>query len=208
MDYLRSIDVFSYILHLYTSNPFYLFMLKEKKSFFERLAGSISVEDEDDSVDFMSPLPQDEPEEEVPIKHVGSKTTVATGAARPKHMVTEEEPEEDVEIEEGELSVDVYQTNTEIIIEAMVAGVKPEDLHLSITRDMVTIKGRRDGNTSVNHDDYFYKELYWGTFTRTILLPHEVEIEEAEAVEKHGLLIIRLPKVDKARQTKLKVKSI
>ena len=115
-------------------------------------------------------------------------------------------PEEDME--EGELSVDVYQTSSEIIIEAMVAGVKPEDLHLSITRDMVTIKGRRDGNTQISDDDYFYKELYWGTFSRTILLPHEVEIEEAEAVEKHGLLIVRMPKVDKARQTKLKIKSI
>ena len=183
-------------------------MLKEKKSFFERLAGSISVEDEDDHIDFAPPQ-SDEPEEEVPIKHVGSTKSVATQQmARPKHHVVEDEPEEEVDMEEGELSVDVYQTASEIIIEAMVAGVKPEDLHLSITRDMVTIKGRRDGNTQVNHDDYFYKELYWGTFTRTILLPHEVEIEEAEAVEKHGLLIIRLPKVDKARQTKLKVKSI
>ena len=183
-------------------------MLKEKKSFFERLAGSISVEDEDDQIDFVPEQSDDEPEEEVPIKHVGSKSAVTQQMARPKHHVVEEETDPEVEMEEGELSVDVYQTATEIIIEAMVAGVKPEDLHLSITRDMVTIKGRRDGNTQVNHDDYFYKELYWGTFTRTILLPHEVEIEEAEAVEKHGLLIIRLPKVDKARQTKLKVKSI
>ena len=182
-------------------------MLKEKKSFFERLAGSISVEDEDDQIDFIGDQADNE-QEELPIKHVGSKpTALTTQAARPKHHIVEEETDEP-EMEEGELSVDVYQTGTEIIIEAMVAGVKPEDLHLSITRDMVTIKGRRDGNTQVNHDDYFYKELYWGTFTRTILLPHEVEIEEAEAVEKHGLLIIRLPKVDKARQTKLKVKSI
>jgi HSP20 family protein len=184
-------------------------MLKEKKSFFERLAGSISVEDEDDQVDFTPEQDDEELEEEVPIKHVPSKTPVSTQMARPKHHVVEEDTEDaEASMEEGELSVDVYQTGTEIIIEAMVAGVKPEDLHLSITRDMVTIKGRRDGNTQVNHDDYFYKELYWGTFTRTILLPHEVEIEEAEAVEKHGLLIIRLPKVDKARQTKLKVKSI
>jgi HSP20 family protein len=182
-------------------------MLKEKKSFFERLAGSISVEDEEDQIDFTPEIADDEPEEEVPIKHVGSRSQAPVTPTRQKHVVVDEDTEE-VEMEEGELSVDVYQTNTEIIIEAMVAGVKPEDLHLSITRDMVTIKGRRDGNTQVNHDDYFYKELYWGTFTRTILLPHEVEIEEAEAVEKHGLLIIRLPKVDKARQTKLKVKSI
>ena len=181
-------------------------MLKEKKSFFERLAGSISVDDEDE-LDFV----QEEQEmEEVPIKHVGKKAEIpATRATKPRHLSLDEDMEEvDPDMEEGELSVDVYQTGTEIIIEAMVAGVKPEDLHLSITRDMVTIKGRRDGNTQVTHDDYFYKELYWGTFTRTILLPHEVEIEEAEAVEKHGLLIIRLPKVDKARQTKLKVKSI
>ncbi|MEN9881306.1 MAG: hypothetical protein RLZZ308_489 [Candidatus Parcubacteria bacterium] len=189
-------------------------MLKEKKSFFERLAGSISIEDEDEQLDF-SPEMEDEPEEEVPIKHVSpqsrSQAVPHITKSRIHHTPTiEEEPlaEEEEELEEGELSVDVYQTQSEIIIEAMVAGVKPEDLHISITRDMVTVKGRRDGNTQVSHDDYFYKELYWGTFTRTILLPHEVEIEEAEAVEKHGLLIIRLPKVDKARQTKLKVKSI
>jgi HSP20 family molecular chaperone IbpA len=180
-------------------------MLKEKKSFFERLAGSISVDDEDE-LDFVPE--EEEMEEEVPIKHVGKKSEMPAMPKARQHVAHIEDDEDDLGMEEGELSVDVYQTSNEIIIEAMVAGVKPEDLHLSITRDMVTIKGRRDGNTQVTHDDYFYKELYWGSFTRTILLPHEVEIEEAEAVEKHGLLIIRLPKVDKARQTKLKVKSI
>jgi HSP20 family protein len=187
-------------------------MLKEKKSFFERLAGSINIEDEDEQLDFTPEV--DEPmEEEVPVRSAPQRAQATPHVAKTRiHHVpsVEEEPieEQEEELEEGELSVDVYQTQNEIIIEAMVAGVKPEDLHLSITRDMVTIKGRRDGNTSVGHDDYFYKELYWGVFSRTILLPHEVEIEEAEAVEKHGLLIIRLPKIDKARQTKLKVKSI
>lgn len=179
-------------------------MLKEKKSFFERLAGSISVDDEDE-IDF---IPEDQDEEElVPVKPATKRAEASMVKTR-THVNRIVEDEDEAEMEEGELSVDVYQTSNEIIIEAMVAGVKPEDLHLSITRDMVTIKGRRDGNTQVTHDDYFYKELYWGSFTRTILLPHEVEIEEAEAVEKHGLLIIRLPKLDKARQAKLKVKSI
>jgi HSP20 family protein len=183
-------------------------MLKEKKSFFERLAGSISVDDDDEPVNISNRIEEDEEVEDFPIKHSPSKKKedLPISKARPTRIMSDEE--EEMDPEEGELSVDVYQTPTEIIIEAMVAGVKPEDLHLSITRDMVTIKGRRDGNTQVSGDDYFYKELYWGTFTRTILLPHEVEIEEAEAVEKHGLLIIRLPKIDKARQTKLKVKSI
>ncbi len=186
-------------------------MLKEKKSFFERLAGSISVDDEDDNLNF--PVEEQEDDaEEVPVKHATRRPEpqpLPVSKAKSRHLPLDEDMEEvDPDMEEGELSVDVYQTANEIIIEAMVAGVKPEDLHLSITRDMVTIKGRRDGNTQVTHDDYFYKELYWGSFTRTILLPHEVEIEEAEAVEKHGLLIIRLPKVDKARQAKIRVKSI
>ena len=168
-------------------------MSKEKKSFFERLAGSVMVEDND---------PEEE-EMEVEIDRRSSKKFNEAERAI-SSIGTQTEFEE----EDGELSVDVYQTQNEIIIEAMLAGVKPEDLQISITRDMVTIKGRRDGNTQISEDDYFYRELYWGSFSRSILLPHEIEIENVEAVEKHGLLIIRLPKVDKARQAKVKVKSI
>ena len=108
---------------------------------------------------------------------------------------------------EGELSVDVYQTPTHIIIRAMIAGVKPEDLDVSITRDMVTIRGKREQHSEGTAGDFFFQELYWGSFARTIVLPQEVEIEEAEATEKHGLLVIRLPKMDKGRQAKLKVRS-
>jgi len=167
-------------------------MSKDKKSFFERLAGSVMVEDNDKD---------EEVEIEVDrksVKKFNEGEKIISGLHR----------EEEFEEEDGELSVDVYQTQNEIIIEAMLAGVKPEDLQISITRDMVTIKGRRDGNTQISDDDYFYRELYWGSFSRSILLPHEIEIESVEAVEKHGLLIVRLPKVDKARQAKVKVKSI
>ena len=108
--------------------------------------------------------------------------------------------------EEGELTIDVYQTPTEIIIKSMVAGVKPEDLDISIMRDMVTLKGKRETERFVKDEDYYHRELYWGSFSRTIMLPAEVEVDEAEAVEKHGLLIIRLPKLDKNRQTRLRVK--
>lgn len=112
----------------------------------------------------------------------------------------------DEEETEGELTVDVYQTPSEIVIKSMVAGVKPEDLDISITRDMVTIKGKRETERFVKEEDYYHQELYWGSFSRTIMLPSEVEVEEADAVEKHGLLIIRLPKIDKNKQTRLKVK--
>jgi HSP20 family protein len=115
-----------------------------------------------------------------------------------------QQAEDDVE---GQLTVDVYQTADEIIIKAIVAGVRPEDLDVSITRDMVTIRGKREDLHEVSDENYFYRELYWGSFSRTILLPQEVEVEEAEAIEKHGLLTLRLPKIDKAKQTKLKVKA-
>jgi HSP20 family molecular chaperone IbpA len=108
---------------------------------------------------------------------------------------------------DGELAVDVHQTPTHIIIRAMIAGVKPEDLDVSITRDMVTIRGKRERMVEGQSGDFFFQELYWGSFSRTIVLPQEVEIEEAEASEKHGLLTIKLPKVDKGRAAKLKVKS-
>lgn len=169
-------------------------MSKDKRSFFERLAGSVMVEDTD--------LDEEDEFEEEEEERNTKKISMSERNASLSHS------EENFEDEDGELSVDVYQTPNEIIIEAMLAGVKPEDLQISITRDMVTIKGRRDGNTQISEDDYFYRELYWGSFSRSILLPHEIEIESVEAVEKHGLLIIRLPKIDKARQAKVKVKSI
>lgn len=121
-----------------------------------------------------------------------------------------DEIEEDslmTEEEEGQLAVDMFQTPSDIIVKTMVAGVKPEDLDISITRDMVTIHGRRMESSEVNDGDFFHKELYWGAFSRTIVLPAEIEIEEAEAKEQHGLLTLTLPKIDKNRQSKLKVKT-
>lgn len=153
-----------------------------KRSFFERLIGSVK---------------DDESENEISI------------SAEPRGKIKKTEKESWIEEnnEEGQLTVDVYQTPDEIIVKAMIAGVKPEDLDISITRDMVTIKGKREESREANDGDYFTKELYWGVFSRTILLPQEIEVEASEATEKHGLLIIKLPKVDKGRQAKLKVKS-
>jgi len=113
----------------------------------------------------------------------------------------------DEESIDGELPVDVYNHENEIIIKTMVAGIRPESLDIDITRSMVSVKGTRESATEVDEKDYYHKELYWGTFARTITLPEEIDVEEAEATEKNGLLTIRLPKIDKAKQNKLKVKS-
>jgi HSP20 family protein len=154
--------------------------MSTKRSFFERLTGSVPADEAFDEV-------------ELPI------TT--------PHMRPAPEPLPSMELD-GELTVDVYETPSEIVIKTMVAGVRPEDLDIQITRDMVTVKGRRESERLIREEDYLHRELYWGSFSRSISLPVEVEIEEAEAIEKHGLLIIKLPKLDKSRQTKLKVKNI
>ena len=112
------------------------------------------------------------------------------------------------ENEEAELSVDMYQTPTSIVVQAMVAGVKPEDLDLSIARDIITIRGKREENRNIDEENYFNKELYWGRFSRTISLPAEVEPEEVEAIEKHGLITIKIQKLDKEKKSNVKVKSI
>jgi len=119
----------------------------------------------------------------------------------------EEEIKESGDDTEGQLTIDMYQTSSDIIIKTMVAGVKPEDLDISITRDLVTIKGKREEGRAEIGDDYFHRELYWGSFSRTIILPQEVDVEESEATNKNGLLIMKLPILDKNRQTKLKIKS-
>lgn len=158
--------------------------MKDKRSFFERLTGTVNPQDSD----------QDEVVEErrLPVKGTGRRSAP---------VIEESVPEE------GELTVDVYQTPDDIMIKTIVAGVRPEDLDISITRDMVTVRGSRQESNEVNSGDYFHRELYWGSFSRTILLPQEIDVDASEASEKHGLLTLRLPKMDKSRQTKLKVRS-
>ncbi len=107
----------------------------------------------------------------------------------------------------GELAVDVYQTDAAIVIKALIAGVQPNTVDISLTREMLTISGSRQDEREVEEDNYFQRELYWGSFTRTILLPEEVDVDLAEASEKHGILMIRLPKVNKKKEMKLKVRS-
>ena len=114
---------------------------------------------------------------------------------------------EEGETEEGELPIDMYHTSDAIVIRALVAGVSPNDLDISITRDVVTINGAREEVTEVDDEFYFHRELFWGRFTRKIVLPEEIIIDEAEAKEKHGLLEIVLPQLDKDRSTQIKVKS-
>jgi HSP20 family protein len=160
-------------------------MAKEnKKSFFERLTGTIKIDDERDI----------EEEEDTSYNLPHERT------AHKHQEWLADEPSV------GELPVDVYQTPTHILVKTIVAGVRPDDLDISISRDMVTVKGHREEVKEVSEADYFHKELYWGSFSRTIMLPEEIEVEEAEAAAKDGMLTIKLPKINKQKQAKLKVR--
>lgn len=152
--------------------------MQNKRSFFERLTGAVRLDEE-----------TQQPEE----RHAFEAATV-------KPNIFEEKDEE------AQLTVDVYRTPSEIIIKTMVAGVKPDDLDVSITRDAVTIRGKRSEDSTVSSDEYFHRELYWGSFARSITLPEEIDVDQAEAVERHGMLVLHLPKLDKNRQARLRVK--
>jgi len=158
-------------------------MEPKKRSFFERLTGSVRFDDAEEV----------EQKKVVPVNGKNGK-----GAG---NWMEEEN-------EEAELAIDVYQTPTDIIVQTMVAGVRPEDLEITIARDMITVRGKREESRTISEENYFSKELYWGKFSRTVMLPQEVEPEEVEATEKHGLLTIRLQKVDKEKKNQIKVKSI
>ncbi len=172
-------------------------MSKHSGSFFERLTGNINIHDETDDEDFgaiIENVDEEETEEIIPEKK------------ERKSKKKEEKSWIEEASEEGQLSVDMFQNPTEIIIKAMLAGVKAEDLDVSIDQDAITLRGSRKSEREVEEDNYYYKELYWGDFSRTILLPQEVDPENAEASMKNGLLVIKLPKLKKDRSQKLKIK--
>jgi len=84
----------------------------------------------------------------------------------------------DTNSDEGQLTVDVYQTDSEIVIKSTIAGVKSDSLDISITNDILTIKGKREKDEEVKPENYYYQELYWGPFSRSIILPVDVESEK------------------------------
>ena len=163
----------------------------KKPSFLERLTGGVNADEVDEVLDGEEMMDEEGAVDEV----FDDEESEWHGQEAP------DDPQE------GELPVDMYQTGDAVVIRALVAGVSPEDLDIAITRDMVTIKGLREEMQEAPDDDYYHRELFWGSFSRTLILPEEVLIDEAEAQEKHGLLEIRLPKVDKDRSARLKVKS-
>lgn len=171
--------------------------MPKKPSFLERLTGSVKL-DKGRNTDF------DDEDQEFSNRGMMDDSDLAAPEEEKGAGMWSQDRDNDPE---GELPIDMYPTRDAIVIRALVAGVNPEDLDISITRDMVTLKGKRSEVQEVPDDEYYHHELFWGSFSRTILLPEEIVIDEAEAKEKHGLLEIILPKLDKERSARLTVRS-
>jgi len=171
-----------------------------KIPFLDRLTGAITPDDYDDLFESDSVNSKNKSDDELNVHQYDDDDDSA-----PENGEEKAWPQDEPEL--GELAVDVYQTDDEIVLKALVAGVTPSNLDISLTRDMVVITGNREEHKEAEDDSFYFQELYWGSFTRTVLLPEEIDVDSSAASENHGILIIRMPKVNKERKTKLKVKS-
>lgn len=106
---------------------------------------------------------------------------------------------------EGQLSIDVYQQNDKLVVKSTIAGVKPEDLEIFIHNDLLTIRGKRNQEVQEQGADYLYKECYWGGFSRSIILPFEVQVDKVQAALKNGVLTIIMPKAPKSKMVPINV---
>ena len=108
---------------------------------------------------------------------------------------------------EGQLAVDVFQTEDDLVIQSTIAGVRGDDLDVAIEGDKVTIRGKREKPTKDEKINYFYQECYWGPFSREIILPVEIDPSRATALFKEGVLIIRMPKIAREKKRKIAIRT-
>ena len=190
---------------------------KEKTSFFGKIMGG-SVTDHVKNVQPVSQMTQPEPEElmeaeelvaEEPEEIIEEQEVVVEETPAPARSVAVKETSEEWMSDfEGQLNIDMYQTKDNVIIKSTIAGVRPEDIDINVANDMVTIKGSRKKEEAIAQDDYFYQECYWGNFSRSVIVPVDIDSENIEADLKDGILTVVVPKAAKAKTKKVKVKGL
>jgi HSP20 family protein len=174
--------------------------MKTKRSFFEKITGAKEIdENEPRSMNIFA----DESEEELTMPT--SRPSVPS-FAQPEETWGMSTAAASATDAEGQLTIDVYQTENDVVIKSTIAGVKPEDLDVSINNDMVTIRGERKNEEEVTGENYYYQECYWGSFSRSVVMPTDIIPEKAEASLKNGILTIRLPKAATNKVKKIQVR--
>ena len=192
---------------------------KERASFFGKIMGGSVTEDDVqprvsqtviqqpdmEAEELSEDVEEESPVEEVIIEEQVSSTPAAPMASKNEGSNGNEEWMSDFE---GQLNIDMYQTKDNVIIKSTIAGVKPEDIDITVANDMVTVKGSRKKEEVIAQDDYFYQECYWGNFSRSVIIPVDIESENIEADLKDGILTVIIPKAAKAKTKKVKVKGL
>lgn len=179
-------------------------MPKVKRSFFEKITGSRKMDEdnryEEEKYTPSSPIYTQNEDMEM---FVGSRNDQNENE-QPESYPQEATPQQ--EDGEGQLTIDVYQTENDVVIKSTIAGVKPEDLDVSISNDMLTIRGERRQEEEIHEENYYYQECYWGNFSRSVILPVDVIADKIEASMKNGILTIKMPKADSTRSKKIQVR--
>ncbi|HUC01893.1 MAG TPA: Hsp20/alpha crystallin family protein [Candidatus Paceibacterota bacterium] len=174
-----------------------MIMNSEDEKFFEDLSGAKTEADGEYDVEL------------VKASNGAIASRASAPALQPKMIRTKDEREGELWNDgepEGQLTVDVYQTPNDIVVESAIAGVAPDDIDVDVTTDSISIRGSRKREKTVRDEDYLYQECYWGKFGRSIILPQEVDPEAATVKFKNGILTVTLPKANKKKTRKLKVR--
>ena len=183
---------------------------KEKTSFFGKIMGG-SVTEEGPVMHAVSQMQNAVLEAEELASEDDAdeqELVVEEEAAEAPRQAAKEGNEEWLNDFEGQLNIDMYQTKDNVIIKSTIAGVRPEDIDITVANDMVTIKGARKKEENIVTDDYFYQECYWGNFSRSVIIPVDIDSESIEADLKDGILTVIIPKAAKAKTKKVKVKGM
>ena len=163
-------------------------------SFFEKLKGGAQKKEAKEEE-----IKEEEVKEEVKVESKPKKKTKKVKVA------AKEKPREWPE-QGGQLAIDVYQTDSYIVIQAPIAGVTKEEIDIAIENDVVTIKGKREEPSENEEKNYFYQECYWGPFSREIILPDEGDPSRTEATMEEGVLILKIPRIQRGRTKKIQIK--
>ena len=107
---------------------------------------------------------------------------------------------------DDDLQINLIDIGEALVAQALVPGVDESKIEIDLNREMLTITAGSNEHCIQKDGDYLYEELSFGSFSRSILLPAEVEVEDAKAEVKDGVLTIDMPKIDKAAHKKLSVK--
>lgn len=166
----------------------------------EELEDDDQLLEDDEEVDY-----EDEEEDEAE-----DSPAPAAPAVKPAQVTTpiSKQDEDWMTDYEGALNIDMYQTKDNVIIKSTIAGVRPDDIDITVANDMVTISGSRKREEKISDDDYFYQECYWGGFSRSVIVPVDIDSEHIEADLKDGILTVVVPKAAKAKTKKVKVKGL